>query len=179
MRSLDLCPECHQGRMIVTTTRYHGGDSRVRYLRCETCGETGKEIIPGRPRRRLKKSCSSLELGFAEMGVPSGIMCSCSCHTTEGGAAKGNAMLRDIFQTSKALNIHWQDIRDMTEFGQIPKPIIVAGRLRFRQTDLDRWVANGCPQSAELPDEVCGPFWDCLLTELKANDILRKDSQSE
>ena len=83
-------------------------------------------------------------------------------------------MLKDIFTVAQDINFDWQSTRDMIELGQVPAPIIVAGRLRFRQADLDNWVANGCPQGPELSDETCGPFWDCLLAELKENDKKRK-----
>ena len=44
MRSLDRCEQCGLGSMKTVTTR-STGLSRVRYLRCDNCGETGKEIL--------------------------------------------------------------------------------------------------------------------------------------
>ena len=84
-------------------------------------------------------------------------------------------MLRSIFQVANDLAISWQDARDWVEFGFLPNPIIVGGRLRFRQADLVSWAANGCPQGPELSDETCSPFWDCLLAELKENDKKRNE----
>ena len=75
-------------------------------------------------------------------------------------------MLKSIFQVSADLAIHWQDCRDWIEFGVLPAPLIVGGRLRFRQTDLDNWAAAGCPRSAELSDNECEPLWDALVAEL-------------
>ena len=84
-------------------------------------------------------------------------------------------MLRSIFQVSRDLNFHWQDLRDMVESGHVPAPIIVAGRLRFRQIDLDAWVSKACPRSAEISDEETAPMWDALLAELQEADELKNE----
>ena len=44
MRSLDRCEVCRFGQMKTVTTRSKGL-SRKRYLRCNNCGSTGKEIL--------------------------------------------------------------------------------------------------------------------------------------
>ena len=44
MRSLDRCLVCELGSMKTVTTR-STGLSRKRYLRCNNCSETGKEIL--------------------------------------------------------------------------------------------------------------------------------------
>ena len=44
MRSLDRCSQCGLGSMITYKTSSKGL-SRTRYLRCDGCGEHGKEIL--------------------------------------------------------------------------------------------------------------------------------------
>lgn len=178
MRSLDLCPACHTGRLKTQSTRA-SGDRRIRYLKCEFCGETGTEIIEGAARPRPKRNKSSNLEGscpcsgqvLPKNSRPSAIISLGSQYATAAGASeKERMMLKDIFQVSKELNIHWQECRDWLEFGYMPAPIIVGGRLRFSQVDLNNWVAAGYPQSAELSEEQCSPFWDALLDELQEAD---------
>ncbi len=84
-------------------------------------------------------------------------------------------MLKSIFQVSKELAIDWQECRDWIEFGHMPAPLIVGGRLRFSQVDLNNWVAAGYPRSAELTEEQCDPLWDALLDELKEIDKQKRE----
>ena len=69
MRSMDLCPACGTGYMIVYKTRTHKtGRRRVRYLACDVCNHHGKEIveaIPGQVLRR-RRDCTSMVQTTAE-----------------------------------------------------------------------------------------------------------------
>ncbi len=82
-------------------------------------------------------------------------------------------MLKSIFTIARDLDMGWQDVLDGACFGEIPSPIVVAGKLRFRQSDLDEWSKNGCPRTAEMSDDEYMRLTAVLLDELKA----RKDSQ--
>ncbi len=82
-------------------------------------------------------------------------------------------MLKSIFTVAHDLDMGWQDALDAMAFGEIPSPIVVAGKLRFCQSDLDEWSKNGCPRTAEMPDDEYMRLTTVLLDELKA----RKDSQ--
>jgi hypothetical protein len=84
-------------------------------------------------------------------------------------------MLVSIFQLARQCGIDWQTARDWLQFGIVPTAIIVGGVLRWRQADLDRWLAAGCPQGPELSDADCDPFWDALLAELRQTSENRKD----
>jgi hypothetical protein len=44
MRNLDSCDQCTNGIMRIYTTRTRGF-LRTRYLKCDRCSETGKEIV--------------------------------------------------------------------------------------------------------------------------------------
>ena len=168
MRSLDICNKCHVGRMLVYRTARTPKGWKTRYLKCDECAHTGKEMVRAidGDRQRRRKTVTRLVSSAQNVARSSGRM-----HHVLGTPRRPDErtrkMLRDIFSTAKALNIHWQDCRDWIEFGYMPAPIIVAGRLRFRQIDLDAWVEAGCPRSAEISDEECSPFWDALLFELE------------
>jgi uncharacterized Zn finger protein len=43
MRSLDRCPSCGVGRMTSYTCRTRGS-MRTTYLKCDNCGQTGKQL---------------------------------------------------------------------------------------------------------------------------------------
>ena len=81
-------------------------------------------------------------------------------------------MLLNIFEVTSKIGLvnDWQTTRDWIEFGILPPPLIVGGFLRWRQSNLNTWLQNGCPQSAELSEKDCSPLWDALLAELRARD---------
>ena len=174
MRMFDKCPKCHDGRLVSQGTkrckqRDRGEVKRMRYLKCDTCGHTGKEMISGsmQPRRRR---------GFPTVGTTerdlakTGFTIETSCHAVADSKTKDNAMMYSIFKVAQRCSTDWQTIRDWLEEGVMPSPIIVGGWLRWRQSDLDAWVLNGCPRSAALSEKECSPLWDALLAELKALD---------
>ena len=76
-------------------------------------------------------------------------------------------MLRSIFQVAEKLDISWQDARDWIELGYVCPPIIVGNLLRFRQADLDEWLAGGCKPGPMLSEQQCEPLWAALLYELE------------
>ena len=52
MTSGDRCKHCNSGYMGVYRTVRIGDAPVVRYLKCNSCGETGKEIVPPELSRR-------------------------------------------------------------------------------------------------------------------------------
>ena len=76
--------------------------------------------------------------------------------------------LLSIFQVAQLCSIDWQTVRDWIEAGTLPAPILVGGWLRWRETDVEAWIQDGCPPSALRSD--VEPLWDALLAELKAAD---------
>lgn len=84
-------------------------------------------------------------------------------------------MFLSITTLSQNLDMTWQDTLDAAAFGDLPAPIVAAGRLRWRTADIDQWEKTGCPKSAELSDDEYMELTGVLLDELKANDT-RKDS---
>lgn len=54
MRSLDPCPACSSGTMLTYCTRRRSGGAQVvRFLKCDVCGATAKELAESRTRNRV------------------------------------------------------------------------------------------------------------------------------
>mgnify|MGYP006430833537 FL=1 len=60
MTSGDRCKCCKAGYMGVYRTVRNGDAPVVRYLKCNGCGETGKEIVP--PEFSRRKITTSTEI---------------------------------------------------------------------------------------------------------------------
>jgi formate dehydrogenase maturation protein FdhE len=52
-KSGDACPQCPAGRLAVASSQRQG-EYQIRYLRCRTCGCTGKHVLPAVEVRRAK-----------------------------------------------------------------------------------------------------------------------------
>lgn len=52
--------QCQCGNRMTAYRSVNRGDSMLRYLRCKTCHETGKELVPLDQNGRAKVSSSSL-----------------------------------------------------------------------------------------------------------------------
>ena len=83
-------------------------------------------------------------------------------------------MLRDIWAVAESCSVGWQDIRDFAELGIMPAPLIVGGFARWRQSDLDTWLADGCPAGAEMSEGDADELADALLHELKLRNAREK-----
>ena len=180
MRSLDLCPYCKRGRMLTQSTRATKGDRRIRYLKCDHCGRTGTETIPGRPRRRQSGSLSSnLEDSLHKRGrvsqklIASGHETTHNCNSVNG-QMKGNFFMKpillDVFDAAKTAGFPWNDFRAMSEDGLAPRPVIVDGRPRWRTINLEAWAAAGCPAMDPMGDTEFEIYSQALLAELKSHD---------
>ena len=180
MRSLDLCPYCKRGRMLTQSTRATKGDRRIRYLKCDHCGKTGTETIPGRPRRRQSGRVSSnLEDSLHKRGrvsqklVASGQPVGDNRSSVNGLPRKGTFMkpiLLNVFDAAKIAGFGWNDFRAAAEDGLAPRPVIVDGRPRWRTTDLETWAAAGCPTMDPMTDDEFELYSQALLAELKSFD---------
>ena len=47
----DACPKCRKGKLLIVSSQ-RSGDYQTRYLRCEKCGCTDKQIIEATKIRR-------------------------------------------------------------------------------------------------------------------------------
>jgi hypothetical protein len=145
MKSGDTCKQCGLGRMLAYKSK---AEKKLRYLRCDVCRATGKEVqavfVP-RAKRRLS---TNLVLTSADLG-PLALDTS-QHHLTIESEVKN--MLLGIRQLESLLAIDFGTARDWNEIGAIPAPVYVGGFARWRKSDFDAWTAAGCPQRAADPD---------------------------
>ncbi|MBN2295449.1 MAG: hypothetical protein JXM70_23665 [Pirellulales bacterium] len=170
--------------MLTTGTKQLArGDKRVRALKCDYCGETGREIIDGaarsRPRRkkgsRLDPFQSATCKTTHKKNRPSGKIGNRSRHAEADGTiytAKGQQImfLLNVFHAGRKLDLPWNEFRGMSEDGLAPRPILVGDYVRWREQDLLDWVRDGCPAMAPMSAEEAEQFFDPLLAELKELD---------
>jgi excisionase family DNA binding protein len=52
----------------------------------------------------------------------------------------------DIGDIAVALKVCHRTIRRMIDQGQVPGAFRLGGRIRFRATEVDRWIQDGCPR---------------------------------
>ena len=48
-------------------------------------------------------------------------------------------------ETAKFCSTNFSTLFDWFDLGAIPAPLLVAGHVRWRRQDLERWTAEGCP----------------------------------
>lgn len=53
-------------------------------------------------------------------------------------------------QTARYLGMHPETLREKTRRGEVPT-LRVGGRWKYRQADLDEWLAQGCPKQEREP----------------------------
>ncbi len=71
-------------------------------------------------------------------------------------------LLLNVMQTAAKLGTDVLTLRDWVDWGCIPPPIFVGGFVRWRASDLEAWLASGCPQTAATSEE----FWDKYATAI-------------
>ncbi len=55
------------------------------------------------------------------------------------------AELLDVDSVAEMLSCSTRTVRRMADSGQMPRPLKIASLLRFRRSDLEAWLADGCP----------------------------------
>ena len=55
------------------------------------------------------------------------------------------AALLDVQAVAALLNCSPQHCRRLSDAGRMPRPLSIGSLCRWRRTDLDAWLAAGCP----------------------------------
>ncbi len=55
------------------------------------------------------------------------------------------AALLDVGNVAAMLDVSKQHVRRLADAGKLPRPIRLGSLVRWRRTDLDAWLAAGCP----------------------------------
>ena len=54
-------------------------------------------------------------------------------------------MLLTVGELAQILNLSKRTIHRLNCTGKIPSPVRISGSIRWRQSDIDRWIDLGCP----------------------------------
>lgn len=65
-----------------------------------------------------------------------------------GANGDASSMLLSIKSVAAALDVSVRTIRNLNSQGDIPKPVKVAGCVRWRAKDLQEWIRDGCPAAS-------------------------------
>jgi excisionase family DNA binding protein len=74
--------------------------------------------------------------------------------TTAHGAGDRNAgrkiatveaALMDVEAVAELLSCSTRTVRRMADAGQMPRPLRIASLVRWRRSDVEAWLADGCP----------------------------------
>lgn len=160
MKSGDPC-KCGSGRMLTYATKpTPSGTARVRYLRCTAgCGQTGTQRIPmtaeraARERKLTNLVKTSPATRVSDLGPGASAGKILYVPTNHYATAGEHAMMLDIKHLANRLATTVSGVRDLLELGSIPRPVFVGPLARWRETDVQEWVAAGCPQAASPDDE--------------------------
>jgi excisionase family DNA binding protein len=55
------------------------------------------------------------------------------------------AALLDVAAVAALLDCSKQHVRRLADAGRMPRPVKIGSLLRWRRTDLESWLAAGCP----------------------------------
>jgi excisionase family DNA binding protein len=53
--------------------------------------------------------------------------------------------LLDVRAVARMLDCSWRHIYRMADSGRLPRPIRLGSLVRWRKSDLDQWLPEGCP----------------------------------
>ena len=64
--------------------------------------------------------------------------------STPPGRGHTDALL-SYDQVAEWVGLSTRSVRRLVDEGRMPAPLRLGGTRRFRSTDIDRWIAAGCP----------------------------------
>jgi excisionase family DNA binding protein len=53
--------------------------------------------------------------------------------------------LLDVHAVARLLGCSWRTVYRMSDAGRMPRPVKLGALVRFRRSDLDQWLSDGCP----------------------------------
>ena len=62
------------------------------------------------------------------------------------------ADLLDVDEVAALLSCSTRTVRRMADSGQMPRPLKLASLRRWRRSDIERWLADGCPRCDRRPN---------------------------
>ena len=66
-----------------------------------------------------------------------------------GGNGQGKEYLIDVKAVAERLGVSTASVWRYRDDGKLPQPVRVGGSVRWRASDIDRWMQDGCPALAK------------------------------
>jgi excisionase family DNA binding protein len=67
--------------------------------------------------------------------------------TADRQSNSSDAALMNVEDLSALLRCSARTVRRMADSGQMPRPVRLGSLVRWRRSDIDAWLADGCPRS--------------------------------
>ncbi len=65
--------------------------------------------------------------------------------SADAGRSAADAALLTVDDVAELLSVSPRTVRRMADSGAMPRPLKLASLVRWRRSDIDRWLADGCP----------------------------------
>ncbi|MBW3598151.1 MAG: helix-turn-helix domain-containing protein [Planctomycetes bacterium] len=72
-----------------------------------------------------------------------------SLTTTPESAAAAQPLLISAPQLATLLSVSERTVWRLQAAGKLPRPVKIGGQKRWRRSEVDRWIAAGCPPRTE------------------------------
>lgn len=67
---------------------------------------------------------------------------------SSGGSKDPDAarsLLIPVREVARIMNVSTRSVWRLLSAGKLPRPLRIGGAVRWRRDDLERWIADGCP----------------------------------
>ncbi len=68
----------------------------------------------------------------------------------ESERAETKPLLIDRRQVGELLNLSTRTVWRLLSAGKLPKPVRIGRSVRWSRSDLETWIANGCPEISSV-----------------------------
>ena len=69
--------------------------------------------------------------------------------TTTKSVDSGQSMLISANDAAKLIGMGVGTIRRLTDSGKMPGVVRIARTVRYKKSDVERWIQDGCPETAK------------------------------
>jgi excisionase family DNA binding protein len=67
----------------------------------------------------------------------------------ESSSSTASVTLWNVSEVAKVMACSTRHVRRMTDAGTMPSPVRLSSAVRWRRADIERWIADGCPNLAK------------------------------
>ncbi len=84
----------------------------------------------------------------AERPATHGSACSGGCHA--GAEAAPAPLLMDVGGVARLLSCSERHVYRLSQSKRMPKPLKLGALIRWKRADVEKWLADGCPDEREM-----------------------------